>query len=127
MATQVVIYSDVNGVTPLKSPLSVNVEAVFKSIYNILNTRKGERLFLPTFGCDIEDILFEPMDSGTALLLYQRIIEAIERWETRVTIDYGRSTVTPDYDNNAYDVRMVFTINLLEDQSFIYEGSIIIL
>lgn len=127
MASTVIIYSDVNPIEPIKAPLAVNVSAIFNSIYNILNTRKGERLFLPTFGCDLEDIIFEPIDEDTSLLIYQKVVEAIENWETRVTLDYGRSSITPDYDANAYDIKLVFSINLLEEQSFTFEGSIQVL
>ncbi len=119
-----VIYSDINPVTPLKKPLDINIDAIFRSLYNIFNTRKGERVFLPTFGCDIDDFVFELIDDATALLIYQRLVEAVETWEKRVTLDYARSYVEPDYDNNTYYVRMVFTINSLSDQSFTYEGSL---
>lgn len=118
------LYSDINAIDPLNKPLATNVEAIFSSLYNILNTRPGERLHLPSFGCNIEDILFEPMDDGTALLIYQRIIEAIEVWEKRVTLDYGQTDVVPDYDNNAYDITIVFSINSLEEETFSFQGSI---
>ena len=123
----VAIYSDINSIDPLKNPLSINVKAVFNSIYNILNTRPGERLFLPTFGCDIEDVLFEPMDEGTSLVIYQRIIEAIETWEPRVIMDYGRTDVVAYPDKNTYHITIAFSIRLLEEESFTFEGSIVVL
>jgi phage baseplate assembly protein W len=127
MAQEVIIYSDLNPIDPIKTPMATNIQAIFNSIYTILNTKKGERLFLPTFGCDLEEILFEIIDEETSLLIYQRIIEAIETWEKRVTLDYGRSKVVPDYDANAYYITLVFNINLLEAQSFTFEGSIKVL
>lgn len=119
-----VLYSDVNLKNPTTSPTVVNVEAVYNSIYSILNTRKGEREFQPEFGCDIDEFLFEIIDDSTAFQLYQKVIEAIERWEERVSLDYGKSYIEPDYDNNSYEMVLTFTVKGLTEGRFTFQGRI---
>ena len=40
--------------------------AVAQSIKGLLLTRRGERPFQPDLGSGLQDLLFEPMDYGTA-------------------------------------------------------------
>lgn len=116
------IYSDLNSNTPTLKPLYIDIESVYQSIFNILNTRLGERIFLPDFGSELEDLLFDPIDDRTALTIYRVLISAIERWDSRVKINYGQTTVTPQYEEHTYEIRIVFSILGLEDQKFEYTG-----
>lgn len=115
------IYSDINGTSPETQDKVINIDSIYQSIYNILNTRRGERAHLPEFGCDLEDIPFEPLDDDTAFLIFEIITEAISRWEPRVYLNTGLSSVEPDEDNNAYDVTLVFSIAGLEE-TYSYSG-----
>lgn len=53
----------------------------------ILDTRPGERVMRPEFGCAIWDFVFEPITARTLGLIEQAAREAIARWEPRVEID----------------------------------------
>ena len=119
------IYSDINQVDPTKRSLVYDLDSIYQSIGNILSTRKGTRLFLPEFGSNIEDLLFEPMDDITASKLYDFVIEAIERWEPRVQLDYGRSSVTPNYDKYLYDVTLSFRVLGLEENNYYTFGGVL--
>mgnify|MGYP001250595764 CR=1 FL=1 len=87
--------------------------AIVQSITGLLLTRKGERPFQPELGCDVQNILFEPLDYASAAIIKQEIRETIDRYEPRVSL--GKLRCTPDYDNNGYNVELQYTIIGRED------------
>ena len=116
------IYSDVEQVnTKLKSKAE-DLATVYQSIANILNTTKTERFFNPEFGSELEDILFEPMDSITETKIFRLVVQAIERWEPRVSIDYGNSSVVGDPDDHQYDVSLVFKVKGIDNENLTFSG-----
>ena len=82
--------------------------AIVQSITALLLTRKGERPFQPQLGCDIQNILFEPLDYGSAGILKSEIADVLNRYEPRISID--SILCTPDYLNNGYEVELSYTI-----------------
>jgi phage baseplate assembly protein W len=82
--------------------------AIVQAIQGILLTRKGERPFQPELGCDVQNMLFEPLDYASAGTIKQEIRETIGRYEPRVTVE--KLTCEPDFDNNGYNVEMQYTI-----------------
>lgn len=116
------IYNDFNQLTPTSKTLAEDIDTVYQSIANILNTPITERFFNPEFGSRLEAVLFEPMDSITEAKIFRLVIEAIERWEPRVDLDYGKSKVVADYDNLQYDVNLVFTIAGLDSDNLVFSG-----
>ena len=82
--------------------------AIVQSITALLLTRKGERPFQPELGCDIQNILFEPLDYGSAGILKSEIADVLNRYEPRISID--SILCTPDYLNNGYEVELSYTI-----------------
>ena len=82
--------------------------AISQSITALLLTRKGERPFQPQLGCGIQDMLFEPLDFGTAGLLKSEIKDVINRYEPRISINAIRCV--PDYTNNGYDVELQYEV-----------------
>ena len=87
--------------------------AIVQAIQGLLLTRKGERPFQPELGCDVQNMLFEPLDYASAGSIKQEIRETINRYEPRVTVT--RIECTPDFDNNGYNVEMQYTIIGRED------------
>ena len=77
-------------------PLRINVQGELKtdggdrnleeSIATILNTKLGERVYRPNFGCRIADLVFAPMNSQTILLARVYVEEALNRWEPMIKI-----------------------------------------
>ena len=119
------IYSDVNQYTPTKQALAEDISSIYQSLGNILSTPTNTRLFLPEFGSNLENLLFELMSPETEASIYDSIIIAIQRWEPRVTIDYAQSSVVPVYEEYKYEVRLTFTINGLSDTNFYtYSGTL---
>ena len=87
--------------------------AIVQAITGLLLTRKGERPFQPELGCDVQDLLFEPLDYASAGIIKREITETIERYEPRISID--DILCQPDFDNNGYDVELQYTITGRED------------
>lgn len=85
-----------------------NEDAVKQSILNILLTSSGERFFNYNFGSDINRVLFENMTPQTTNLLKTIIQRTIENYEPRARI--VDLIVSPSYDDNAYNVSIVFNI-----------------
>ena len=76
--------------------MSALEESVRESILIILGTAPGERVYRPTFGCDIHDLLFAPNNMSTAGLAAHYVVEALEKWEPR--IEHVSATATPSQD-----------------------------
>jgi len=112
-----VIYSETNAGFALDSKkqlyISTNGDTIADSIRNIIFTRKGERVMQPDFGSRLYWILFEPMDTETANLIGEEIFQALEDEEDRITIDTIK--VTPNYEDNAYDIEIDFKMVLLPE------------
>jgi phage baseplate assembly protein W len=116
------IYSDVNPeVIDNKPPLIVDSKAIQRSIHNILSTTPGERLFLPDFGVNIPDYLFELMDDITSFQLEDLITSGILRWEPRINLQ--SVSVFPDVVNSAYYLSVIYSIKGL-DSSRLQEFSL---
>lgn len=107
-----------------KGFMAYNIDAVYQSIGNILGTPIGTRIFLPRFGSAIEQLLFEPMNEITTILIYDEVIRAIQTWEPRVILDYGQSDVKVIYEEHKYEIRLVFQIRGLSGQRFEYIGTL---
>ena len=85
-----------------------NANAIARSIRNIVFTLPGEKFFNASFGSRITESLFENIDEITATIIVDEIRESIENYEPRVQlIDV---LVFPNYDNNAFDVNIVYEI-----------------
>ena len=82
--------------------------AVVQAITALLLTRKGERPFQPQLGCGIQNVLFEPLDYGSAGIIRSEIREVLERYEPRISVD--SIVCTPDDLNNGYEVELSYTI-----------------
>ena len=82
--------------------------AIVQAIQGLLLTRKGERPFQPELGCDVQNMLFEPLDYASAGSIKQEIRETVSRYEPRITV--GKIICKPDFDNNGYNVQMQYTI-----------------
>lgn len=70
----------------LSSALEMH-QKVRESIFQILNTRIGERLMRPDFGSRLHELVFEPNDTVLHGLIRYYVIDAIKRWEKRVMVN----------------------------------------
>ena len=82
--------------------------AIVQAIQNLILTNKGERPFQPKLGCSVRELLFEPLDFGTAALIKAEIVETISIHEPRIQIDSIRCD--PDFENNGFNVELSYQI-----------------
>ena len=64
--------------------LTDKVEDIEKSLQILLTTSIGERLMQPRYGCNMEDLLFESLDTATKTIITDRIKTAILFFEPRI-------------------------------------------
>jgi phage baseplate assembly protein W len=117
------VYRDLNCFFPTIRPQLYDVEVIYQSLFNIFNTRPGEVLFQPDFGMPLEDELFELMDSATAFSLFSIVVNTVQRWEKRVSLDLALSKIIEYVDDNKYEMELSFTVNGMGNQLFEYRGS----
>lgn len=88
-------------------------DSIKQSILTLLKTQKGERLFRPNTGSDLESILWQPMSDSTANDLKTEIIATIQQ-DPRCVI--SELEVTADASNYCYNVYLSVLVNGVESQ-----------
>lgn len=68
------------GQTGMFEQSTTVIEQTRSNFRNLMLTKKGERLSQPDLGCDIWNILFEPMSDETAEKARLSVVDAVERW-----------------------------------------------
>lgn len=97
-------------------PLHVNVQGgiqlstaapnLEESIGIILRTSLGERVYRPDFGCRLSELVFEPLNIQTLLLVRLYVEEALETWEPRINLIEVR--VDPDPIRGKVDIEIIY-------------------
>ena len=95
-----IVTNDVNKLT--------DVEAVKRSVRNLINTNHFERPFHPELGGNVRAMLFEPMTPLTALNLQRKVEEVLNNFEPRAKIT--QIIADPDIDRNAYRLSIKFYV-----------------
>jgi phage baseplate assembly protein W len=85
--------------------------AIRTSLKNLMSTAYGERLFQPQIGGSLRQLLFEPIDSISAMELRDRILLTIANHEPRVRNVIVDVVAVPD--SNAYSVTVEYSIRAL--------------
>ena len=80
--------------------------AIIQSITGLLLTKKGERPFQPDLGCDIQTVLFEPLDYASAAMIKSEVLSTLNQYEPRISV--VDIECNPDYNNNGYNVELTF-------------------
>ena len=85
-------------------------EQAFSNIKNLILTGKGERLGQPTFGCDVNTIIFEPITESTADSIETSVRDAIATWLPYITVQNVYVSYD-EQDTNKILVQMEYTID----------------
>ena len=107
------VYSDLN-LNFTKNPSTkdvarlTDVEAVKRSVRNLILTNRFERPFHPEIGSSIRDLLFETITPLNAILLQDRVEEVIDNFEPRANIN--QVIVQDEIDRNRYKVTVSFYV-----------------
>ena len=87
-----------------------NTNAIARSIKNIVFTLPGEKWFNEDFGSRITESLFENINDITANIIVDEITSSIIRYEPRVQLIGEGVKAFPNYDNNTFDVIIVYEV-----------------
>ncbi len=94
--------------------LSYDEAAIYNSINNIFNTKKGQKILTPEFGLDLEQYLFENISKENADLIGTTIFEELGLYEPRITVD--RVDIVARPNQNEYKITIVITIPSLNNK-----------
>jgi len=85
-----------------------DVDAVKRSVKNLIQTNHYERPFHPEIGSDVRGLLFENMTPLTALNLERKVIEVLTNFEPRAKI--VNVIAQPQEDANRYHIQISFYV-----------------
>ena len=85
-----------------------DIQAVKRSIRNLVLTNHYEKPFHPEIGSGVRDMLFEPMTPITAHILTRKIEDVIENFEPRARLISVRAQ--PYLDRNEYECTIQFFV-----------------
>ena len=107
------IYSDLdlffNKKTTSKDISKVtNIQAVKRSVRNLILTNHYEKPFHPEIGSGIRGMLFEPITPLTSYVLTRKVENVIENFEPRARLIGVKAS--PDLDRNAYEITIKFYV-----------------
>ena len=91
---------DVNRIT--------DIEAVKRSVRNLVLTNFYEKPFHPEIGSGVRDMLFENMSPLTAVVLAKKVEDVIENFEPRARLIGVRAL--PNLDRNEYELTIEFFV-----------------
>ena len=95
--------------------LSYDENAIFNSIRNIFNTKKGQKILNPTFGLDLEVFLFDNISRENADIIGKTIYEELPIYEPRITVDSVNVIAKPD--DNEYEISITVIIPSLDNKA----------
>lgn len=67
--------------------LATDRDEIDQAISIILSTFQGMRVMRPTFGCQLNDLVFAPNNPKTIAQARRYVEEALGMWEPRITVD----------------------------------------
>lgn len=73
-------------------------EDIKEAIKIIMMTRKGERMMMPDFGCEIHNYVFETMDVSVLVRMEEEILRALIMWEPRIIEPEVHITMDPEQE-----------------------------
>ena len=85
-----------------------DIQAVKRSVRNLVLTNHYEKPFHPEIGSGVRGILFEPMTPLTAYVLTRKIEDVIKNFEPRVRL-IGVNAI-PNLDRNEYEITIEFYV-----------------
>lgn len=85
-----------------------DVDAVKRSVRNLINTNFYERPFHPELGCGVRELLFENYTPLTGIFIRRKVQEVLDNYEPRARI--SGISVNEQPDRNAIDVQVNFYV-----------------
>jgi len=91
-----------------------DTEAIYNSIHNAFNTKKGQKILNPNFGLDLEQYLFDNISKENGDLIGTTIFEELPLYEPRIKVTGVDVLARPDW--NEYVIDISITIPSLNNQ-----------
>ena len=96
---------------------SKGINQIKSDLLILLLTSPGERVMLPTFGTPLKDLIFEPGDQTLVARAKQMIIDSIQQWEPRISVDainvtLGAPTSILNKNDNMTEINAILTIQI---------------
>lgn len=97
----------------------VNGDAsVRQAVLLLLTTRPGERVMRPSYGCELDELVFGPNDDTTAGLAIHYVRQALRRWEPRVDI-IKLDAVRSEEDPSRLDILLHYRVRPTSDEQYL--------
>ena len=88
--------------------MAEEAEDIRQSLQILLSTRVGERIMQPKYGCNMERLLFEPLNTTLQTYMEDLIRTAILYFEPRILLN--AVTLLPQPNEGRIEVEVDFTI-----------------
>ncbi|WP_394216236.1 GPW/gp25 family protein [Brachybacterium vulturis] len=86
-------------------------EDIVSSLHVLLTTVPGERIMLPDYGCSLDPLMFETLDTRTRTLVADTIRAAILLFEPRIDLEEVRIDESPqDIQEGRVRIAVVFRV-----------------
>ena len=114
-----------NGQTQTVDMTAKN-DDIERSLHILLTTSVGERVMEPKYGCNMEDLLFESLDTSTKTIIKDKILTAILYFEPRIKVNSieintqdeleGKLLIEIDYVVKATNSRLNFVFPFYKNE-----------
>ncbi len=100
--------------------LTEGIEDIKESLQVLLSTRVGERVMLPSFGCNLDDLVFENVNISVKTYLADLVETAIIEYEPRIDLD-GVVINTANQYEGVVLIEVQFTVRATNSRfNFVY-------
>ncbi len=83
-------------------------EDIEQSLEILLSTHVGERIMQPKYGCNLDRLIFEPLDSTLVTYIKELIETAILYFEPRIIVN--NITIEPIHNEGKLEITIDYTI-----------------
>jgi len=104
-----------------------NVDDIQSSLEILLSTRPGERVMRPDYGCNLDELVFEPLTTTFKTYIKDLISTAILYYEPRIEVNSidlddtgeleGRILIVIDYTVSATNTRFNFVYPFYKNEA----------
>lgn len=91
-------------------------EDIRESLFILLSTKPGERIMLPEYGCDLNKMVFESIDSTLITEIKNMVKNAILYFEPRIILEFIDIVPDPNIDGKL-DINVHYTIRKTNKRS----------
>lgn len=109
----------------------VSAEAdVRQSLWVLFTTAPGERVMLPTYGCDLSRLVFTNLTTTVTTQIADAVRMAVLEWEPRIDVDEVAVSRQPDADG-MISITVVYTVRRTNSRSnlvfpfYLREGTLV--